>query len=140
CCDFALLGRHDQLAAARKVHTMAFEEGVERTATFDTEPRFERAGGVMQAGVNDFGIARRNSASDAILPLQHSDAPAAFDQRVSAGEPDNAGADHNRVKIRHTPSFRSVVSRQATNDRLIQIQADRDTLTTKGGGRVSLLS
>jgi hypothetical protein len=55
--DLGLVGGHDQLAAFAVVDLVAVEEGVERPPTLDAESRLHRAGRIVEAGVDDLGVA-----------------------------------------------------------------------------------
>ena len=53
-----LVVRDDQLAAARVRHVVLGAELVQQTAPFDAQPRLERAGGIVDARVDDAAVVR----------------------------------------------------------------------------------
>ena len=94
-----LVGRDQQLAAAIVGDAVRVEERVQHAPPGDAQPRLERAGRVVEPGVDDLGVARRHALADRPCLLEHRDRQAALDQGVATREPHGTGADHDRVEL-----------------------------------------
>jgi hypothetical protein len=103
-----LLCRHDQLAALHMRDVMRCEKAVERAPALYAEPRFQRPSGIMQAGVDDFRVAGRDTRADAPLALNHNDVTPAPRQRVAARQSNRARANNYNVKIAQTLGLRII--------------------------------
>ena len=73
----AVVLRDDQLAAAVGTAPVPLAELVEQAGAVDAVARLERAGGVVDAGVNDLAVVRAGAHARAGLALEHADAVAA---------------------------------------------------------------
>ncbi len=62
--DFGLTIGNDQLAASVVVDAVLIQEGIERAAPLDAEPGPQRASGVVEPGVDDLRVARRDALTD----------------------------------------------------------------------------
>ena len=80
------LHRHQQLADAPVADAVAGAPGVQAFAAFQAEIGLERAGRVVEAGVDHFGIATGGVATDQPFALRHQYAVAGFGQARGAGQ------------------------------------------------------
>ena len=97
--QFAVLRRHDELAALVEGDMMALEEGVEQTPALHAQARLQRPRSVVQAGVDDLGVARRHAGADAAFAFHDGHGFAIARQGVATGQADRAGADNDDVEI-----------------------------------------
>ena len=93
CC----VGRDDQLAAIAMRHAMLGAIGIEHAPAGDAGPRHQAALGIVDAGVDDLGIARAGLGADAFGGLDDDDLTAGKGKRAGHGEADHAGADHDAI-------------------------------------------
>ena len=87
----------DQLAAAPVRHAALGAEGVKTLPTLDARARLERAFRVIDAGVDDFGIARARVRADRVFGFQHDHLAAGERELARDGEAHDARADHHGV-------------------------------------------
>ena len=97
------VGRHHHLAAGPVRHAAAGAIGVEQLLAAHTQPRLGAAGGVVQAGVDDFAVARTHALADAIGRLNDHGLQPAQRQDTRHGQPHHSGAYHQRVNTIHSP-------------------------------------
>ena len=71
--------------------------GVEQAPAGDAGPRHQAALGVVDAGVNDLGIARAGLGADAFGGLDDDDLTAGKGKRPGDREADHTGADHHAI-------------------------------------------
>src|SRR4051812_31303932 len=67
------MGGDDQLPDRACSYAARRAVGVELMTAGDAQPRLERAFRVVDAGVDDFGIARAGAGADRVLRFQHED-------------------------------------------------------------------
>lgn len=99
--DLAVLGGDDELAAFVVGDSVRVEERIERAPAGDAEARLQRSGGIMQPGVDDFGIARGDAGADARVSFQHDNGSAAPRERIAARQADCACPYDRHVKVAH---------------------------------------
>ena len=92
-----LVGRHDQLAAIAMRHAVLGAIGIEQAPAGDAGPRHQAALGIVDAGVDDLGIARAGLGADAFGGLDHDDLTAGKGKRAGHGKAHDACADHDAV-------------------------------------------
>ena len=78
--------------------------GVEHRLAGDAEPRLGRALRIVDAGVDDLGVARAGVAADQPLLLEHHHLAPGPRQRPGDGEPDHARAHHHALRPIHARS------------------------------------
>ena len=91
------VGGHDQLAAIAVRHAVLGTIGVELAAALDAGARHQAALGIVDAGVNDLGIARAGLGADAFRRLEHDDLTAGKGKGAGHGEAHHARADHDAI-------------------------------------------
>ena len=89
--------RDDQLAAARMSDAVRLAITIERELAGDAGPCLQTSGRVVDAGMDDFGIARGGLAADLAGPLQHQYIAASQRQRAGHCKTDHAGPDHDGI-------------------------------------------
>ena len=94
---FGLVGGHDQLAAIAMRHAVLGAVGIEQAPAGDAGARHQAALGIVDAGVDDFGIARAGLGADAFGGLDDDDLTAGKGKGAGDGEADDTCADHNAV-------------------------------------------
>ena len=92
-----LVGGDDQLAAIAVRHAVLGAVGIEQAPAGDAGARHQAALGIVDAGVDDLGIARAGLGADAFGGLDDDDLTAGKGKGAGDGEADDAGADHNAV-------------------------------------------
>ncbi len=94
---FDVVGGGDQLAAIAMRHPVLGAVGIEQAAAGNAGARHQAALGIIDAGVDDFGIARAGLGADALGRLQHDDLTAGKGKGAGDGKTHHAGADHDAV-------------------------------------------
>ena len=92
-----VVGGDDQLAAIPVRHAVLGTVGIEQAPAGDAGARHQAALGIVDAGVDDLGIARAGLGADAFGCLDDDDLAAGKGKRARHGEADDACADHNAV-------------------------------------------
>ena len=87
----------DQLAATPVRHAVRRAVFVEQVPPLHARARLERALRVIDAGVDDFGIARARVRADRVFGFQHDDLAAGERELARDGEAHDARADHHGV-------------------------------------------
>src|SRR5205823_7604384 len=95
--DFAAIGGDNELAALFVRHVVRAAELVEERPSFDTEPRLQRAGGIVDARVNDAAVVRAGFETRTRMFLEDADRQVAFRDRQRRGEARDAAADYSNV-------------------------------------------
>ena len=98
--EFLRRNGHQQLADTPVADLMLRAPGVQALAAFPAEFGLERAGRVVEAGMDDFGVAAGGVAADQAFALQDQDAPARLCQSGGAGQAKGAGAYDEDVVVR----------------------------------------
>ena len=93
----ACVGRHDQLAAVLMRHAVVLAIGIEHAPAGDAGAGHQAALGVVDAGVDDLGVARARLGADRFGGLHDDDFTAGQGKRAGDGKADNTCADHNAV-------------------------------------------
>jgi hypothetical protein len=70
----------DELAASRVRDVVCGAEGVEQVAPLDAEPRLQRAGWIVEAGVDDAAVVRAGGPADFAVAFEQAD------RRAGTGE------------------------------------------------------
>src|SRR5882724_9924384 len=96
-------GRHDQLAAIAVRDAMVGAIGVERALAADAHARHPAPGGVVDAGVDHFTVARGGDGADALGSLQHDDLAAGLREPPRHRKSDDAGPDNDALNPVHAP-------------------------------------
>ena len=91
--DFSLVHRHQELAASLVGHAELLGERVEHRLALDAEPRLVEPGRIIDAGMDDFAIARTHTLADSAFALDDDDLAPGERERTRHGEPDDARAD-----------------------------------------------
>jgi hypothetical protein len=99
--ELRLLRGDDQLPRALEVDAVVLAVAIEAAGSLDTEPRLQRAGRVVDAGVDDATGATCLVGADVILGLQHADPRArpSAQQLPRDGEADDAAPDHGGIAL-----------------------------------------
>ena len=95
--DLLLAARDDDLSAVRMRDTVVAAIVVEQPLALDAEARLERTLRVVDAGVDQFGIAGAGVLADAVLGLEDQHLATGECQFAGDGEAHHAGADHGAV-------------------------------------------
>ena len=90
-----------QLAAARVVHPVLRAPGVQALAALHAQAGLERAGRVVQPGVDHLAVACADAGAEGGLALDDHHLEAGAGEAVCAGEADHAGADHDAIDCFH---------------------------------------
>ena len=108
--QLGLVERDDQLAAALGGDRVALAERVQLARAADAQLRLQRAGRVVDAGVDDAGVAAGLVAADLVLLVEHHDrgARVAAGELARGGQADDAGADDRDVAARRRVTQRAV--------------------------------
>ena len=107
CQDFVQLSNlrrrsgDDQLAAALVADAMIGAIGVELLPARHAQPRLERALGIVDAGVNDFRIARTGVRAYGAFGLKHNDFAPGHGKGTGHGKTHHPGANDNGVNLLH---------------------------------------
>ena len=88
-----LVHRHQELAASLVGHAEVIGERVEHRLALDAEPGLVEAGRIIDAGMDDFAIARTHTLADSAFFLDDDDLAPGERQRPRHGEPNDARAD-----------------------------------------------
>ncbi len=92
------MSRHEQLAAAPVRYMLGFAVLVESLAAFDAEARFETTPRIVEARVDDFGVARRGLFADRGVFLEHDNLATAERKLARDCETNDAGANDDCVR------------------------------------------
>ena len=97
--QLGLVGGDDQLAVAPRLDPALVAVGVEQPGALDAEPRLERAGGVVDAGVDDAARVGGLVGGEPVLALEHAEGRVRVPGEQLAGdrEPEDAAADDDDV-------------------------------------------
>ena len=95
--QFRLIGGDDELAAFAVRHAVRGAELVEHAPAAHAVDRAQRAGRIIQAAMDHFGVARRHAIGDAAGRLGHGHVVAGKRRGARDGQPDHAGADHQNL-------------------------------------------
>ena len=93
--------RDDELAAAPVADAARFAVRIEQAPAGDAEPRLQRRRRVVEAGVDDFAVARAGAVADAGCRLEHDRLAAAQRQLARDREADRAGPDDDGIDAVH---------------------------------------
>ena len=94
-------GRNHELAGAGVGDPVACAEFIERVPARDAHPRLQAAVRVVEAGVDDAGVARADFRADGVVALEDDHLAPAQGQGTRDREPDNAGAYHDAFNAIH---------------------------------------
>ena len=85
--EIALLavGRHDQLAAIAVRYAVLLAVVIEQAPALDAGARHQAALGIVDAGVDDLGVARAGPGADALGSLENDDLTAGKGKRAGNG-------------------------------------------------------
>ena len=95
--ELLLVGRDEQLAAALVGDRALVAIAVERVLARHAEPGLQRAGRIVDAGMDDLGVARAGLGADRVRGFQHHHLAAGERERAGYRESHHAGADDDRV-------------------------------------------
>src|SRR5438067_3781018 len=95
------VGRDDQLAEARMRHVVLRTELVQAASAFYTQLRLERAGRIVEAGVDDAAVVRARLETRTRMAFEQADRQSALRDRERRREAGHAGADDGRVDPFH---------------------------------------
>ncbi len=90
---------HHQLAASIEGHLVGVQEGIEPPPARHAQPRFQRAGRIVESAVDHFGIARGDPLADRRRPLQHHHREAALGQGIGCRQAHRASAHDGCVEV-----------------------------------------
>src|SRR5688500_14931059 len=91
----------NELPAAPVRHAVRDAILVEELLAGDTRPRLKRPLGVVDAGVDHFGVARARVRADRVFRFQHYDLAPGARELARYREADHARADHDGVDAFH---------------------------------------
>ena len=91
--NLGLVAGHDELAAVVVSDALLTRIGIHRGRPSDCHPRFEAAGGVIESGVHDAGVAAGLVLSQRRLLLQDDDLLATQGQRPRRRQADDSATD-----------------------------------------------
>src|ERR1700733_2220136 len=92
-CELALIGRDDELTAAPVRHAVFAAEVIQHLLSLDAQVRFDQAGRIIDAGVNDLAVSRTYPRADGVFRLDNYDLPPGARERSGDRQPDDPGAD-----------------------------------------------
>ena len=95
--DLGVFGRDQQLADLRMRNETAAAEGIEPAPTLDAEDRLQRAGRIIDSGMDHFGIAGAGDGAHRGLGFQHQHLAAGPGEAAPDGEPQYAGPDNSHI-------------------------------------------
>jgi hypothetical protein len=96
----------DELAAAPVADAVRFAVRIEQPPPRDAQRRLQRAGRVVEAGVDDLAVARARAVADAVGRLDDDRLAPRERERARTGEADGAGADDDGIDALHRVSVR----------------------------------
>ena len=92
-------GGNRELAAAPMRDAPLGTVAVQKIAAGDAQPRFEGIGLVVDAGMNDFTIARTGMHAEVAFAFENDHFPATSRQRPGHGQANDPCADHNAIDV-----------------------------------------
>ena len=95
--QFRLIGGDDELAAFAVRHAVRGAEVVEHAPAAHAVDRAQRAGRIIKAAMDHFGVARGHAVGDAAGRLGHGHVVAGKRRGARDREPNHAGADHQNL-------------------------------------------
>ena len=98
-------GGDDDLAKLPMRHTAFGAIGVKPELALAAEPRFQRTWPIVDAGVDDFGIAAAGLAADDAFLFQDEHFSALCSERSPASKANHAGADHHAIDMFAHPKY-----------------------------------
>ena len=98
---FPRIGRHDQLAAVAKRHSLLGAELIQRPPPGDAEPGHQTARRIVDPGMDHLAVARRGLAADALGRLQDDDLTPRHRQRPSHRQAHHPGTHHDAIDFLH---------------------------------------
>ena len=98
---FGLVGGDNQLATAAERHAMAFEVGIKHYAAGHAQAGFQAAFGIIQSGMDHFGIARRGFRPDAFGLFDHHHRTSRECDGACHRQAHHARTNHHRINIGH---------------------------------------
>ncbi|MOA22557.1 hypothetical protein D3C78_1431200 [compost metagenome] len=101
------VGGDDELAQALVRHAAFGAIGVQQMLAAHAQARLQAARGVVDAGMDDFGIARAGAGADGLGGFGHQHFAAGLRQRARDGQADHARADHDAIHISAHGAFLS---------------------------------
>ena len=117
--------RDDHLADALVRHIVGAAVLVEQLLAAHAHGGLHRAGRVVDAGVDDLGVAARRFRADHVVAFEDQHLPSGQRQRAGDGEADHARADHHGVASFHHPVDLSALA--LANDEAVQLAVARRT-------------
>jgi len=87
---------------------MPLAEGVQALAALETEPGLERAGRVVDAGMDHAAVVRAHASSGPRFPLDDTHGCSGLRERSRACEPDDASTDHGDVNFVHVRPYDTI--------------------------------
>ncbi|OWK19426.1 hypothetical protein AJ88_41205 [Mesorhizobium amorphae CCBAU 01583] len=96
---------NDQLAGAGMADAALAAIGIEPFAPFDAEPRLQASRRIVDAGVDDFGIARTRSGADVCGLFDHQHFAAGQSECAGDGEADDTRPGNNAIDCVHRAAF-----------------------------------
>src|SRR5581483_5687647 len=103
--ELGLVGRDNELAAALVRHAVPGAVLVEEGLAFHAGARLQGSLRIVDAGMDDFRIARAGVGADGLLRLEDDDLAALQGKRTRDGQADHARAEHYRINAFHGGSF-----------------------------------
>ncbi len=94
---FSVVVRHDQLAAAPVMHAVRRAVVVQQRLAAHAQQCAQRAGRVVDAGVDDLAVACAGHGAEGVFGLEHDHLAAGLRERARAGQADHAGTDHDTI-------------------------------------------
>ena len=82
-------------------HAVTRAELVHQIAAFDAQPGLQRAGRIVDAGMDDAAVMRAGVHARAGVPLEDTHRRAGRGNRARGGEAGHTGADHGDINLGH---------------------------------------
>jgi hypothetical protein len=101
CHDLLRRGGDNQLAAAAVGDAALLAVSVQQRPAFHTQECLRRAGRIVDAGVDDFAVARTGFGADRARRLKDNDLAAGERQRPCTGQADNSRTDYSAIYSFH---------------------------------------
>jgi hypothetical protein len=105
--DLGRAGGDDQLAAAPVGNPAFGAVGIQLAPAGDAKPRLERAGRVVDAGVDHFAVARADAGAEGRFGFEDNHLAAPVGKLPCHGEADDTGADHHAIDFFHRALWQS---------------------------------
>ena len=104
------LGRDDQFSATLERQSPGFAIVVQQLASAHAVQRLQACARVVDSGMYDLAVARRDTAADAVARFEHDHFTARQRQGPGGGQADDTGTDDDTIRFFHAMSRNEVVT------------------------------